>query len=158
MGTTTPDVVLADLAAVIVGLTPEGGVASGLRAAYAESADHVAAWADQPISGLDRNFVLEGLQPNEADQMYGTTNMTDFSSPLILRIGHVCGKFKLDRDRRDKDLHQIAAQLQLVASYPDGVRLIRLVGSETEETEEGNFWLTTMRFKLEYHIPANYGG
>lgn len=158
MGTTTPDVVLADLATVITDLTPEGGVTSGLRAAYVESADHVAAWADQPISALDRNFVFEGLQPGPVDQMYGTTNMTDFSAIMFLRIGHVCGKFKLDRDRRDKDLHQIAAQLQLVASYPDGVRLIRLEGTETEETEEGNFWLTTMRFKLEYHIPANYGG
>jgi len=166
MADTTPSAITGALKTLIEALTPKGGTSRGVESVYKHLSDHYSGWDDRPESDMDRQFRLLGIVPQE-ETSFGGVSITDEAGIFRLEIGHVCGQFQADRDRRDEDLMQLARQVQLAISdltfrtaTSNAVSRIWHVGTDQPEEhgETGNFWVSLMEFEINYSIAWNYGG
>lgn len=160
MNNTTPDAIYTAIETLIDGLTPSGGTTVGENTAYAviEDTDYNEDPTLLDEVEIDRQYMLHGLFLDEV-VVHAQTTHNQLKDELVLAIGHQMADFRDSRDRRDKDLRQIQAQLIRIENRPAGVLLIKFkAGDKPRVIRQGTYWWTVLRFECQYYIDPDYGG
>lgn len=151
MSSTTTPAIRASIVATIKGLAP---AAKHFRHNTYREASPTQEWKDRPGADIDREFTVEAIQATEAPVMFGMSTENDYSGVMTIKIGHAKTANRNDGvDRRDADLHQIAANLEKSANFPTGVFLIRRQSWDSADFQE-LYWLTTMKFFVNFTMTA----
>lgn len=144
---------------MIAGLDPSGGETVYEKSAYAVIED--TNYAEDPDileeSELDRQFQIHGIIPASMS-IEGMTTTNVCNGSFQIAIGHILGDYRDSRDRRDKDLQQIVAQVIHLDNKPSGVHSIRHLDTSTRLIREGTYFWTVMEFAITYSAAADYGG
>lgn len=155
----TPTSIIAGIITAIEALTPKGGTTVGIESAYKHTADDMPEGAE--TSWADRQFRISPLIPRAVDRMYGTLATVDYEGALDIEISHVIGPWQASAKRCAEDIHQIIDQMQRLGTFTAlaGVSQIRLDEPPDQSmTTEEDFWITRLRFRVNYSLTADYGG
>jgi hypothetical protein len=163
MNNTTPGSILITLTTTVAGLTPAGGTTYGTNDTFTVLEDDD--YAEDPYvlaeTELDRRFMFHGLTPNILEIHSVLSTSVHRECPMTLVIGHQVGDYRNTRDRRDRDLYQLATQLTRAENFPTGVHIITFEGGETSiisDEDSGHHWWSTLRFAVTFSMAADYGG
>lgn len=161
MSNTTPDAICLALETMIKALDPSGGESAGVGGftTYQEINDvkYNGDPENVPKNILDRHFIIDGILPADVD-IEGNSTSNTHVGVFELAIAHKIVDYKTSRDRRDKDLHQLVAQLIKESSRPNGVWRIWYQGFAQISIWENTLWWTTLTFGIDYIVSSNYGG
>jgi len=161
MNNTTPSAICDSIETLIAGLTPSGGTDVGGKDAFAkiDEVDYNEDPEELATSELDRQFMIHGVVPDSIVTPGQTAHNTSLAT-VEIAIGHMVGDYEASRDRRDKDLQQIIAQVIRSENRPEGVLLIKTEGraSGPDLVKQGTYWWTVLAFLVEYFTDPDYGG
>jgi hypothetical protein len=159
MNNTTPSAVCSALETLLTGLTPAGGTTVGNKSTYSmiEDTDYIEDPDTTPEAELDRQIAIHGL---EIDSVLNPSIAThnQIVAMMDVCIGHQLADYRDARDRRDKDVLQIASQLIREENRPTGVLLIDFLSGTTAIVHNGLYWWTILNFRIQYYALSTYGG
>lgn len=156
INTTTAAIRLA-IETLIEGLTPSGGATGETAYAKIPEDSYEEDFDDISESAIDRRYAIQGFIPQEMS-IHGTIGSSVFTSHFELVIGHVLNNYGTSQDRREKDIHQLIAQITRNENRPSGVHRIYYVSGDIQIIRGDMFAWSTLTFAVVHAQAADYGG